>query len=95
MPKKTNDIERLQVRLPVALHKQLDRAAKGSQRSLNAEIVNRLMESFARQEKPITWEALRAVSSVMESSVTDLRADLERAGYLPSKPSIGGGSGDL
>lgn len=35
-----------QIRLPAELHAQLLEAASESQRSMNAELVNRLLESF-------------------------------------------------
>jgi hypothetical protein len=48
MARKRTDIVKLQLRLPEALRRNLSQAAKGSRRSMNAEIVSRLDETFLR-----------------------------------------------
>jgi hypothetical protein len=48
MARKRTDIVKLQLRLPEALRRNLSQAAKSNRRSMNAEIVSRLDESFLR-----------------------------------------------
>jgi hypothetical protein len=46
MARKPSDIVKLQVRLPEALRRRLEREAARKKQSMNAEIINRLTSSF-------------------------------------------------
>jgi hypothetical protein len=48
--RKPTDIVKLQLRLPEALRRRLERAAKAHDRSMNTEIVLRLEEAFQMDE---------------------------------------------
>jgi predicted DNA-binding protein len=50
MARKPTDTAHLNLRYPEALRRRLERAAKNSGRSMNTEIVERLEESFERED---------------------------------------------
>ena len=67
MARKPSDIIKLQLRLPEALRRRLERAAAHSEHSMNAEIVLRLEQSFLvpELEKAIDRAAERAVNDAI------------------------------
>lgn len=83
-PKRTiSSLAQLKVRLPEHLRIQLERAAKRSQHSMNAEIVKRLIESYHNFDKTkLIAQAL--VRDLDDSIVTEMvnivrRIDAEEA----------------
>lgn len=56
MARKPTDTVQLKLRFPEALRRQLERAAKANDRSLNLEIVSRLEGSFSR-DPAVDWIA--------------------------------------
>jgi hypothetical protein len=49
MARKATELRPIMTRIPEALRKRLERAAVQNRRSMNAEIINRLYESFEAQ----------------------------------------------
>lgn len=58
----TDDLYRSQFRLPYPLYEQLKAAADGNRRSVNAELVARLEESFAIQDRNSAPRSFTGVS---------------------------------
>ncbi|MNJ21389.1 Arc-like DNA binding domain protein [compost metagenome] len=57
----TDDLYRSQFRLPYPLYEQLKAAAEGNRRSVNAELVARLEESFASQDR---YSAVKSATGI-------------------------------
>ena len=51
MVRKRTDIVKLQLRLKEVLRRRLEHAADNNQRSMNTEIIERLTQSFAREDQ--------------------------------------------
>jgi hypothetical protein len=62
MAKKPTDTVQLKLRFPEALRRQIERAAAKQERSMNAEIVHRLEQSFSKEEM-VDFAATMAVQS--------------------------------
>lgn len=60
MARKATDTVQLKLRFPEALRRQLERAAKVSDNSMNAEIINRLEGSFRAQSNSLLAVIVRA-----------------------------------
>jgi Arc-like DNA binding dprotein len=69
MAHKPNDLRPIMTRLPERLRADLERSAKRNDRSMNAEIIHRLLQSFADQQNLKT----------MEDIERDLRSELAAA----------------
>ena len=54
----TRDIAPFGVRMPPDLKSRVETAANKSGRSINAEIVTRLQQSFASSSSPLAWSDL-------------------------------------
>jgi Arc-like DNA binding domain len=98
MTKKTAEVERLQLRLPGALHEQLERAARKAGRSLNSEMIQRLTESFARSGESVSRSEFDSEMRAIQSSTHALiDARFREAGIMPNSaptptPEIAGKS---
>ena len=77
MARKPTDTAHLNLRYPEALRRRLERAAKNSSRSLNSEIVERLEQSFRRED----FEKLQDAMTWGMLKVMRVAADVTR--YLP------------
>ena len=69
-----NDTYRSQFRLPRSLYEQLKDSAEQSNRSLNAELVERLERSFDEQPgavNGVTLEEIHALLKSLESKVSN------------------------
>src|SRR3954471_10468940 len=87
MARKPTDTAHLNLRYPEALRRRLERAAKNGGRSLNSEIVERLEQSFRRED----FEKLQDAMSLGFLKLVDVVADVAR--QLP--PSRGPGLLDM
>src|SRR3546814_6483854 len=75
------DIRALNLRLPADLHRRLGEAAAGSGRSLNAEIVHRLAESFEYVDVDnAVLEEMSARMTTIEQAYRDMTEELARSG---------------
>lgn len=80
----TDELYRSQFRLPYPLYEQLKAAAEGNRRSVNAELVARLEESFAGQDKDsaprsftgVSKQALMAGENALDGDKLVTRAEL-------------------
>ena len=87
MARKPTDTAHLNLRYPEALRRRLERAAMNGGRSLNSEIVERLEQSFRRED----FEKLQDAMSLGFLKLVDVVADVAR--QLP--PSRGPGLLDM
>lgn len=83
MARKPTEIVPLMLRLRESLRHRLEQVAKQADRSMNAEIVDRLEKSFSRDDlkKMLAQEFMAARKSFIEendSRLEELRLDLER-----------------
>jgi hypothetical protein len=80
MARKSTDIVKLQVRLPERLRRRLEQMAKHHDWSMNTEIVNRLDESFQKEEqdKMITLAIEQAVEQAASVTAARTVAALKR-----------------
>jgi hypothetical protein len=86
MARKPTDTIKLQLRLPEYLRRQLERAADVHGESMNTEIVDRLKESFERDDaNKVLREAFRNVQQVFEdrtqvlfNALSELTAELRK-----------------
>jgi hypothetical protein len=87
MARKPSDTVQLKLRFPEALRRRLERAAKASDQSMNAEIIHRLEKSFRRQDED---ERLKAMLSENDGVIgTILDRILEKFDLSPKKPPRG------
>src|SRR6266487_2989486 len=77
MARKPTDTAHLNLRYPEALRRRLERAAKNSGRSMNTEIVERLEQSFRRED----FEKLQDAMNWGMLKVMGVAANVAR--YLP------------
>jgi Arc-like DNA binding domain len=87
MARKPTDTAHLNLRYPEALRRRLERAAKNGGRSMNTEIVERLEQSFRRED----FEKLQDAMNLGWLKIMDVVFDVTR--QLP--PSRGPGLLDL
>ena len=64
MNRKKSETVQLKLRFPESLRLRIDSAAKQNQRSMNAEIIKRLEQSFQRQDQAALVE--RTATAVMD-----------------------------
>jgi predicted transcriptional regulator len=84
MARKPTDTAHLNLRYPEALRRRLERAAKNSRRSMNTEIVERLEQSFRRED----FEKLQDAIYEGMLKVMGVAADVARH-MPPSAPRFG------
>jgi predicted transcriptional regulator len=82
--RKPTDTAHLNLRYPEALRRRLERAAKNSRRSLNTEIIERLEQSFRRED----FEKLQDAINQGMLKVMGVVADVARQ-MPPSVPKFG------
>jgi Arc-like DNA binding domain len=87
MARKPTDTAHLNLRYPEALRRRLERAAKNGGRSMNTEIVERLEQSFRRED----FEKVQDAVNLGWLKILDVVADVTR--QLP--PSRGPGLLDM
>src|SRR5215831_16307980 len=89
---KPTDTVHLNLRYPEALRRRLERAAKNSRRSMNTEIVERLEQSFRRQDFEKLQDAINMGWLQILSVVADVQRHLppqERPGLLDIGRELG------
>jgi predicted transcriptional regulator len=84
MARKPTDTAHLNLRYPEALRRRLERAAKNSRRSMNTEIVERLEQSFRRED----FEKLQDAINEGMLKVMGVAAEVARH-MPPSAPRFG------
>jgi Arc-like DNA binding domain len=83
MARKPTDTAHLNLRYPEALRRRLERAAKNSGRSMNTEIVERLEQSFRRED----FEKFQDAVNMGMLKVVGVVADVTR--HLRPSPGVG------
>jgi predicted transcriptional regulator len=84
MTRKPTDTAHLNLRYPEALRRRLERAAKNSRRSLNTEIVERLEQSFRREDFEKLQDAINGGMLKVMAVVADVARQMP-----PSAPRFG------
>ena len=74
MARKPTDTAHLNLRYPEALRRRLERAAKNGGRSMNTEIVERLEQSFRRED----FEKLQDAVNLFFLKIMDVVGDVTR-----------------
>jgi hypothetical protein len=87
MVRKPTDTAHLNLRYPEALRRRLERAAKNGGRSMNSEIIERLEQSFRRED----FEKFQDAKNLFLLKIVDAFADL--VNQMP--PSRGPGLLDM
>jgi hypothetical protein len=82
MVRKPTDEVQLKLRFDERLRRLLERAAEDNNRSMNAEIVNRLEESFKRAEQEKSIESIVQQTAVATATATGLQI----VNFLRSQP---------
>lgn len=73
---KQDDFFRTQIRIPTGIHLALKEAAEESGRSMNAEIVARLEQSFSPGQGLIGQAMIESETKRMEEMFSEMRQDL-------------------
>src|SRR5262245_28750058 len=86
MVRKSQELSTVMTRIPEGLRRRLEREAEQNRRSMNAEIVHRLEESFRREEeeeiiKRAAQEAVRVTSGAA------VLMTLREVGLVPQQPA--------
>lgn len=76
------DLDKIMVRLPDGMRDRLSDAAKANNRSVNAEVVVRLEESFKRENFALGVQSLPEFRSALEGAVSTLTSLLQRPGAV-------------
>jgi predicted transcriptional regulator len=79
MVRKPTDTAHLNLRYPEALRRRLERAAKNSGRSMNTEIVERLEQSFQREDFEKFQDAVNAGMMKVMGVVADVARHVRRS----------------
>jgi hypothetical protein len=79
MARKPTDTVPLMLRLPENLRRRIEHSAKKQQRSLNAEIIHRLEESFTRQDQ----------AALIEKTATAVVEEFRVVGFGPAAKDEG------
>jgi Arc-like DNA binding domain len=87
MVRKSQELRPLMTRIPEGLRRKLEREAEQNRRSMNAEIIHRLTQSFVRQETTDLIDATvkRTLEAQAQTPLT-LRAAAQRQSTEP-KPA--------
>ncbi|WP_421862501.1 Arc family DNA-binding protein [Marinobacter adhaerens] len=81
---KQDDFYRTQIRIPADLHRALKEATEESGRSLNAEIVARLNDSFRAEE---TLERFNVMSVTLDEKLEKVRKEIDQMEKSKSEAS--------
>jgi Arc-like DNA binding dprotein len=86
VPRKSQELRPVMTRIPEALRRRLEREAEQNRRSMNAEIIRRLEDSFRRQDQQ------ELIAETVEKTLAALEATREALGPAPpAEPKSYGG----